>query len=50
MEVIYNMRQYLVMEKSEAPGELNNMFTNLENNGAPWQFSAMDRGNWTQES
>ena len=50
MEVIYTMRQYLVMEKSEAPNELNAMFTNLENNGAPWQFSAMDRGNWVNES
>jgi len=49
MEVIYDMRQYLVMEKSESPAELNSMFTNLENNGAPWQFSAMDRGNWTKE-
>ena len=49
MEVIYDMRQYLVMEKSEAPSELNGMFTNLENNGAPWQFSAMDRGNWAKE-
>lgn len=50
MEIIYDMRQYLVMEKSEAPSELNGMFTNLENNGAPWQFSAMDRGNWAQEN
>lgn len=49
MEVIYDMRQYLVMEKSEAPTELNGMFTNLENNGAPWQFSPMDRGNWAKE-
>jgi len=50
MEIIYDMRQYLVMEKSEAPSELNGMFTNLENNGAPWQFSAMDRGNWAKEN
>ena len=49
MEVIYDMRQYLVMEKSEAPAELNGMFTNIENNGAPWQFSATDRGNWAKE-
>ncbi len=48
MEVIFDMRQYLVMEKSEAPSELNGMFNNLENNGAPWQFSAMDRGNWAE--
>ncbi len=46
MEIIYQMRQYLVMEKSSAPAELNNMFSNLENNGAPWQFSQADRANW----
>lgn len=50
MEMIYEMRQYLVMEKSEAPGELNAMFTNLENNGAPWQFPAADRGNWAKDN
>jgi len=48
MEIIYSMRQYLVMEKSEAPNELNMVFTNLENNGAPWQFPAVDRGNWAK--
>ncbi len=46
MEIIYQMRQYLVMEKSSAPAELNNMFSNMENNGAPWQFSQADRANW----
>lgn len=46
MEIIFQMRQYLVMEKAEAPGELNSMFTNMENNGAPWQFSPSDRANW----
>lgn len=50
MEIIFQMRQYLVMEKAEAPGELNNMFNNLENNGAPWQFSPADRANWTTEA
>lgn len=49
VEIIYGMRQYLVMEQSQAPTELNGMFTNLENNGAPWQFSPSDRANWTQE-
>jgi ferredoxin len=48
VDIIYQMRQYLVMEKSAAPTELNNMFTNLENNGAPWQFSPADRANWTE--
>ncbi len=49
VDIIFGMRQYLVMEQSQAPSELNGMFTNLENNGAPWQFPPSDRGNWTQE-
>lgn len=47
VDIIVQMRQYLVMEKSAAPAELNGMFTNLENNGAPWQMSQMDKANWT---
>jgi hypothetical protein len=40
----------LVLEQSSAPTELNGMFTNLENNGAPWQFSPADRANWINEN
>lgn len=47
VDIIMQMRQYLVMEQSSAPAELNGMLTNLENNGAPWQFSQSDRANWT---
>ena len=43
------MRRYLVMEKSAAPTELNMMFNNIENNGAPWQFAAADRLKWKDE-
>ena len=49
LEIILKMRQYKVMEEASAPSEINGMLTNLENNGAPWQFSAMDRDKWTQE-
>tara|TARA_B100001287_G_scaffold276139_1_gene285939 strand:+ start:3312 stop:4619 length:1308 start_codon:yes stop_codon:yes gene_type:complete len=49
LSIIIDMRRYLVMEKSAAPSELNTMFTNIENNGAPWQFSAADRLNWKNE-
>jgi Fe-S oxidoreductase len=49
MEIIVEMRRYKVMEETKAPASLNNMFSNLENNQAPWQFSPMDRANWTQE-
>ena len=48
LSIIMEMRRYLVMEQSQAPAELNMMFTNTENNGAPWQFSQSERANWTQ--
>jgi hypothetical protein len=37
------------MEESAAPMELNNIFNNIEKNGAPWQFSMSDRLNWKDE-
>lgn len=48
LEIIVNMRQYLVMEKATAPSQLNGMFTNMENNGAPWQFSPSERAMWKE--
>lgn len=50
LAIIMDMRRFLVMEQSQAPNELNLMFTNTENNGAPWQFSQADRANWSKES
>lgn len=50
LSIIIDLRRYLVMEQSAAPAELNNMFTNIENNGAPWQFSPADRLNWKDEA
>lgn len=49
LSIIMEMRQYLVMEESAAPQELNMMMTNIENNGAPWQYNQMDRLNWKDE-
>ena len=49
LSIIMDMRRYLVMEQSSAPNELNVMFTNIENNGAPWQYPAADRLNWKNE-
>jgi heterodisulfide reductase subunit C len=49
LSIIVEMRRYLVMEQSSAPTELNGMFTKIENNGAPWQFSPADRMNWANE-
>ena len=50
LSIIVDLRRYLVMEESAAPTELNNMFSNVENNGAPWQFPAADRLKWLDEN
>lgn len=49
LSIIMDMRRYLVMEQSAAPNSLNSMMTNIENNGAPWQYSQQDRLNWKNE-
>jgi heterodisulfide reductase subunit C len=47
--LIVDMRRYLVMEEGSAPGGLKTSFNNIENNGAPWQFSVEDRLLWTKD-
>jgi heterodisulfide reductase subunit C len=49
LSIIMDMRRYLVMEQSAAPMPLNAMMTNIENNGAPWQYNQQDRLNWKNE-
>ena len=49
LEIIVGLRQFAVMEESQAPSSINNMFSNLENNGAPWKYSQADRANWTNQ-
>ena len=50
LEIIMDLRRYLVMEESKMPSELATMNTNIENNQAPWQFSPTDRLNWKDEA
>lgn len=50
VEIIVDLRRYLVMEESKSPVELNGMFTNIENNGAPWAFPQADRLKWAEEN
>jgi heterodisulfide reductase subunit C len=47
--LIVDLRRYLVMEEASAPGELKALFNNIENNGAPWQYSAEDRLLWAKD-
>ena len=49
LSIIFEMRRFLVMEQSAAPQELNLMMTNVENNGAPWQYNQADRLNWAND-
>jgi len=47
--LIVDMRRFLVMEEGSAPGELKAVFSNIENNGAPWQYSPEDRLLWAKD-
>ncbi|MDR0262719.1 MAG: 4Fe-4S dicluster domain-containing protein [Sphingobacterium sp.] len=49
LDIIIELRRFAVMEESQAPASINNMFGNIENNGAPWKYAQMDRANWTQQ-
>ena len=49
LAIIMDLRRFLVMEESKVPTELTGMLTNIENNGAPWQFAATERLNWANE-
>lgn len=49
LSIIMDLRRNLVMEESKAPAPLLNMFSNIENNAAPWQFAQSDRLNWKDE-
>lgn len=48
LKIIMELRQYAVMEESQAPAPINAMFGNVENNGAPWKYSPSDRANWAK--
>jgi heterodisulfide reductase subunit C len=49
LHIINQMKRYLALEESNQPAEWNGMYSNVENNFAPWKFSPDDRGNWAIE-
>jgi Fe-S oxidoreductase len=49
LEIIFQLRRYLVMEESNTTPEWATMFSNVENNFAPWKFSPDDRAKWAEE-
>ena len=50
LDIILELRRSLVMEESNAPAEWNGMFSNIENNFAPWKFAPDDRDAWTNQA
>jgi heterodisulfide reductase subunit C len=50
LSIILDLRRYAVMEESNASNSINTMFSNIENNGAPWKYSPSDRFNWAKQS
>lgn len=50
MDIILELRRSLIMEDSNAPAEWNGMFSNIENNFAPWKFAPDDRDAWTKQA
>ncbi|MGB3153376.1 MAG: (Fe-S)-binding protein [Chitinophagaceae bacterium] len=49
LDIILELRRYLVMEESNSPSEWAGMFSNVENNFAPWKFSPDERDKWIEE-
>ena len=49
LDIINQLKRYMIMEESNAPQEWNGMFSNIENNFAPWKFSPEERDNWAEE-
>jgi Fe-S oxidoreductase len=49
VDIIMQLRRYKVMEESKAPAAWNSVFSNIENNAAPWKFSPSDRFNWSDK-
>ncbi len=49
LDIILQLRRHLVMEESNSPQEWTAMFSNVENNFAPWKFSPDERDKWVEE-
>lgn len=49
LSIILQMRRYVAMEEAQSPASWNAMFSNIENNFAPWKFAPSDRFNWADE-
>ena len=46
LDIINQMRRYLVLTESRFPEEVQPAFESLERNGSPWAFNPGDRARW----
>ncbi|MGZ5190595.1 MAG: 4Fe-4S dicluster domain-containing protein, partial [Flavisolibacter sp.] len=49
LDIINQLKRYLALEESNQPSEWNGMYSNIENNFAPWKFSPDERDKWAEE-
>jgi heterodisulfide reductase subunit C len=49
LSIINQLKRYLALEESNQPAEWNGMYSNIENNFAPWKFSPDERDRWAEE-
>jgi heterodisulfide reductase subunit C len=49
LHIINQLKRYLALEESNQPSEWNGMYSNIENNFAPWKFSPDERDKWAEE-
>ena len=49
LHIINQLKRNLALEESKQPAEWNGMYSNIENNFAPWKFSPDERANWAME-
>ena len=49
LHIINQLKRYLALEESNQPTEWNGMYSNVENNFAPWKLSPDERDKWAVE-
>ncbi len=49
LDMIFEARKYQVLMEASFPPEMQETFTNLENQGNPWGFSADNRADWCSD-
>ncbi len=48
LDIINELRRYLVLSESRFPEELQPAFESMERNGSPWAFRPADRAQWAE--